>query len=118
MSPKIDPIWRSNEEARLRYLPTLARPDTSIHFAATDTRAPKMVLSSYVKYLISIFLAERGIRDIGGVPILDVHAAVIKAAEMLVDFRKLGMPKPRKAADLDVFKEDVALARKIYGVER
>jgi Asp/Glu/hydantoin racemase len=66
---------------------------------------------------INVFLAEHGVRDIDGVPILDTQAAVIKMAEMMVDLRKLGMPKPRKGPMFAVLKEDVQAARKIYGVE-
>jgi Asp/Glu/hydantoin racemase len=249
-NPEIDPAWRAYDEACLRYVPALARPDTQIHFASTDTRAPKMVLSAYVKYLhlaqvienairaekagydafviggvgdlghdelkevvdipvvfigetsflvasllatkfaiinsdtrslqaatamvrkygleermvpgahvgqsqtahfaqfekdpqravadikaaarapinegaamlipgtapISVFLAEQGVREIDGVPILDLHAAVIKATEMAVDFRRLGIPKSRKGPAFDVNKDDIVLARKIYGL--
>lgn len=247
-NPEQDPTWRAYDEACERHAPTVARPGTEIHFASADKRAPKMVISSYVKYLhlgqiienaihaeesgydafiiggvgdlgyqelreaidipvlfigetsflvatlmgaqfaiinsdarslkaatanahrygladrllpgahvgrqqaehfammstdpkravaefqtaaqgpisdgasllipgtapISVFLAEQGVRDVDGVPVLDLHAAVIKSAEMMVDFRKLGIPKPRKGRALDVNKADVQLARKIY----
>jgi Asp/Glu/hydantoin racemase len=66
---------------------------------------------------INVFLAEHGIRDIDGVPILDTQAAVIKTAEMMVDLRKLGMPKPRKGPLFAVFKDDIQTARKTYGVQ-
>jgi Asp/Glu/hydantoin racemase len=65
---------------------------------------------------INVFLAEQGIREIDGVPILDTQAAVIKAAEMMVDFRKLGMPKPQKGPLFSVSKDDIETARKVYGV--
>ncbi|MGZ8199129.1 MAG: aspartate/glutamate racemase family protein [Burkholderiales bacterium] len=65
---------------------------------------------------LSVFLAERGIRDIDGVPVLDSQAAVIKAAEMMVDFRKLGVPKP-KSGLFDLSKADIEIARKRYGLE-
>jgi Asp/Glu/hydantoin racemase len=250
-SAQVDPAWRMYEEACERYVPTLARPQTEIHFATADTRAPKMVLSNYVKYLhlrqvienaihceragydafilggmgdlgyaelrevveipvvfiaetaflvasllarrfavingdlralqsamalvkgyglddravpgahlgrgpaelmalmesspqqvidefkvaaasainegaeilvpgiapISVFLMDRGVRAIDGVPILDIQAAVIKIAEMTVDLRRLGMPKPRKARALGVSREDIQIARKVYGLE-
>lgn len=250
-SPRIDPRWRRYDEACERYLPTVARPDTQIHFASTETRAPKMILSSYIQYLhlgqviekavqaerdgfdafivggmrdlgyselkeavdipvvfisevsyqvacllapkfavihsdehplqvataiikkygledhnvagahvgysqtdliaafehqperiveeikaaaqapigrgaeilvpgfaaINVFLAERGIREIEGVPILDCQAAVIKVAEMLVDFRRLGIPKARKGSQFNVSKDDIQTARKVYGLQ-
>lgn len=249
-SAKIDPKWRDYNEACERYVPTLARPDTQVHFAATDTRAPKMILSGYIQYLhlaqvienairaeregfdafvvggmrdlgyrelrevvdipvvfiseasyhtacllapkfavihsdrhplqvassiikryglhermvaggylgysqtdlieafrkdpqrmiselraiaktpieegagilvpgfaaINSFLAEHGIRDIDGVPFLDCQAVAIKTAEMLVDLRRMGMPKPGEGREFSVFKKDIETARRIYGV--
>ena len=61
-NPNIDPVWRSYDEACLRYVPTLARPGTQIHFASTDTRAPKMVLSNNVKYLHLAQVIENAIK--------------------------------------------------------
>lgn len=250
-SVRIDPRWRPYEEACQRYVPKVARPDTEIHFASTETRAPGMILSSYIQYLhlgqvienaiqaerngydafilggmrdlgyselrevvdipvvfisevsyhlacllaskfallhsdehplqaataiikkygledrtvpgahlgysqtdliaafesrphavieeikaaarkpiaegasllvtgfaaINVFLAEHGVRDIDGVPILDSQAAAVKTAEMLVDLRKMGMPKPRKGPMFDVSKADIETARKVYGLQ-
>ena len=247
---RADPRWRHYEESCERYIPTVARPDTQIHFAAVEKRAPKMHVSSYIQYLhlgqiienaiqaerqgydafvlggmrdlgyaelreavdipvvfigetsyqvacllarkfavilndeeplqnatalikkygleersvpgahigyshtdfiaafeshpqrvieeiktaarttikqgagvlimgfaaITVFLSEQGIREIDGVPILDSQAAVIKVAEMMVDFRKLGMPKPSKGPLFYISKEDTQIARKVYGV--
>jgi allantoin racemase len=64
----------------------------------------------------SIFLAEHGVRDIDGVPVLDSQAAVIKVAEMGVDFRKLGMPKAKPPLN-DVTREDIQKARRVYGLQ-
>ena len=64
---------------------------------------------------LSVFLAEHGVRDIDGVPILDSQAAVIKAAELMVDLRKLGMPKPRKGT-FDLSRADIETARARYGL--
>jgi Asp/Glu/hydantoin racemase len=65
----------------------------------------------------SVFLAEHGIRHVDGVPVLDSQAAVMKVAEMLVDFRKLGMPKCGMHPLHHVSAEDKQNARRIYGVE-
>lgn len=65
---------------------------------------------------VSVFLAERGVRDIDGVPILDNQAAVVKAAEMMVDLRKLGIPKP-KSGVFDLTSEDIRIARERYGLK-
>ena len=249
-SPNIDPRWAPYEDACARYCPTIARPDTHIHFASTETRAPKMIVSSYIQYLhlgqvienaihaerdgydafivggmrdlgyselreavdipvifisevsyqvaammsskfavihsdehplqaaaaiirkygleahsvpgahigytqtdlietfeknpkkiieeirvasqghiergaamlvpgfaaINVFLAEHGVRDIDGVPILDCQAAVIKTAEMQVDLRRLGIPKARLGPKFSVLKSDIETARKVYGL--
>lgn len=249
-SPAIDPRWQYYQEACERYVPQISRPDTTVHFASTDTRAPKMILSSYIQYLhlaqvienaiqaekdgydafiiggmrdlgykelreavdipvvfiseasyhvaclladkfalihsdlhplqsataiikryglqdhtvpgahlgysqtdlietfrdnpkkiigeireaaqgpiaagasllvpgfaaINVFLGEHGVRDIDGVPILDCQAVAIKQAEMLVDLRRLGMPKPGKGPEFSVAKKDIETARKIYGI--
>ena len=64
----------------------------------------------------SIFLAEQGVREIDGVPVLDSQAAVMKVAEMGVDFKKLGMPKARPPLN-DVSREDIQTARRVYGLE-
>ena len=66
---------------------------------------------------LSVFLAEQGIREIDGVPVLDSQAAVIKVAEMMVDFRKLGMPKPRKGPLFDVSRDAIQTARRRYGLQ-
>jgi allantoin racemase len=65
---------------------------------------------------LSVFLAMHGIRDIDGVPILDSQASVIKAAEMMVDLRKLGMPKAQGGAS-GVSKKDIETARRTYDIE-
>jgi len=248
---RADPRWRNYEEACERYVSKVARPDTEIHFASVEKRAPKMTLSKYIQYLhvgqviesaiqaeregfdafvlggmrdlgyselreavdipvafigeasyqvacllapkfslihndeaalqaatalikkyglvdrsipgvqlgysqtdlmaafeshperiieeikaaartvikqgasilvmgfaaISVFLDERGIREIDGVPVLDSQAAAIKVAEMEVDFRRLGMPKPRKGPLFDVSRNDIQTARRLYGLE-
>lgn len=246
-SPKIDPKWQPYQEACERYVPNIARPGTEVHFASTDTRAPNMIVSTYIQYLhmaqvidnaiqaekdgydafviggmrdmgytelkevvdipvlfisevsyhcatmlaekfavihsdehplqvaqsiierygledrtvlgghigysqteviqafknnpkkivddlkraaegpisrgagilvpgfaaINVGLCELGVRDFDGVPILDCQAVAIKSAEMMVDLRRMGMPKGR----VGVQKKDIEIARKVYGVE-
>jgi Asp/Glu/hydantoin racemase len=65
----------------------------------------------------SLFLAEQGVRHIDGIPVLDSQAAVIKVAEMKVDFRRLGLPKSGRRPMHSVTAEDIHNARRIYGVE-
>ena len=64
---------------------------------------------------INAVLAQHGIREVDGVPILDSQATVIRIAEMMVDFRKLGMPKPGRGPLYNVTHADIEIARKIYG---
>jgi hypothetical protein len=47
----------------------------------------------------SIFLQEHDVKHVDGVPVLDTHAALIKTAEMQVDFRRLGIPRPAEGRD-------------------
>ena len=66
---------------------------------------------------LSLFLSLRGIRDIDGVPIVDLIANVIKTAEMLADLAKMGIKRNRKGFYTYASKEDLMEARKLYGVE-
>jgi hypothetical protein len=66
---------------------------------------------------INVFLAQHGIREVDGVPILDSQATVIRIAEMMVDFRKLGMPKPGRGPLYALSHADIETARKIYGAQ-
>ena len=50
-SARVDPKWRYYEEACERYIVKVARPDTQIHFAWLEKRAPKMLLSKYIQYM-------------------------------------------------------------------
>jgi len=66
---------------------------------------------------LSLFLSLRGIRDIDGVPVVDLIANVIKMAEMQVDLAKIGIKRSRKGFYTYASKEDLIEARKLYGVE-
>jgi len=68
--------------------------------------------------ILASFLTQQGVREINGVPIVDGMAAVIKAAEMLVDFKKMGISRGKKGFGVSpVSKEELLAARKVYGVE-
>lgn len=45
---------------------------------------------------LNMFLIDRGVKDIDGVPILDCCTATVKTAEMLVDLHKLGVRRSAK----------------------
>ncbi|MFC1962284.1 aspartate/glutamate racemase family protein [Chloroflexota bacterium] len=61
--------------------------------------------------------SRQGIHDIDGVPIVDIVAAVVKTAEMLVDLKDLGVKRSRIGSYTYVSKEELMAARKLYGVE-
>jgi len=65
----------------------------------------------------SIFLQEHDVKHVDGVPVLDTHAALIKMAEMQVDFRHLGIPKASRGPRYIATRQDMLAARKIYGFE-
>ncbi len=67
---------------------------------------------------ITSFLADQGIRDIDGVPIVDGVAVVIKTAEMLVDLHRMGIKRSKRGLDVSpATKEELMAARKLYGAE-
>lgn len=45
---------------------------------------------------LNMFLIDKGVRDIDGVPILDCCTAAIKTAEMMVDLHRLGIRRSAK----------------------
>ncbi len=67
---------------------------------------------------LGLFLADQGVREVEGVPVLDSTASLIKTAEMLVDMRKLGVKKGRPASATYPSKEELLTARKLYGFEK
>jgi len=64
---------------------------------------------------VGSFFGERGIHDIDGIPIVDIVASVIKTAETLFDFKKLGMRRSRLGGGNHASKEELLAARVIYG---
>jgi allantoin racemase len=59
----------------------------------------------------SLFLAEQGIREIDGVPVLDNTAVVLKMAELMVDFKNMGITRSRKG----IYPEELIAVTKLYG---
>jgi len=66
---------------------------------------------------LGAFFGQRGVRDIDGVPIVDIIAALIKTTEMLVDLKNLGVKRSRIGFYTYTSKEELIAARKLYGVE-
>jgi len=67
---------------------------------------------------LDAFLTQQGVREIDGVPIVDGVAATIKTAEILVDFKKMGIKRGKKGLGISpVSKEELLAARRVYGIE-
>jgi Asp/Glu/hydantoin racemase len=66
---------------------------------------------------ISSFFGQRGIHGVNTVPIIDITAAVIKSAELLVDLHRAGIKRSRKGIYNYPSKEELMAARKLYGFE-
>ena len=63
---------------------------------------------------LSLVLSTNNIRRVKGAPIMDGTALLIKTAEMLVDFKKMGLERSTTNLSLKPTKEKLAEARKIY----
>lgn len=66
---------------------------------------------------MGLFLADRGVREVEGVPVLDTTASLIKTAEMLVDMNKAGMLGSRGDFYPAPTRQEVRETRKFYGVK-
>ena len=62
-------------------------------------------------------LTDQGVREIDGVPILDVHGTLIKMAELMVDMRNVGIARSKKGLYFAPSKEELTETRKLFGVE-
>ena len=65
---------------------------------------------------LSLFLVEQGVRDIDGVPILDNTAVVLKMAELMVEFRSMGITRSRKGIYAMPSVGELIAATKLYGM--
>lgn len=66
---------------------------------------------------LTMILVSHGITEIGGIPFMDSVATAIKAAELLVDLKKIGIDRVKHGLFTRPNKEEIAAARKLYGVE-
>lgn len=64
---------------------------------------------------LSSFLAEQGVNEVDGVPILDTQAVLIKTAETLVDLKRLGISRSTRVP-YHPSKNELSAMRKLYGV--
>ncbi|MDP2954531.1 MAG: aspartate/glutamate racemase family protein [Chloroflexota bacterium] len=120
---------------RERYVPASHMGAESRELLASDFRdAPKEVIRQFIPAAraviergagvivpafgpLAVFLAEEGVHEVDGVPVLDSMAVLIKTAEMMVDLKKLGMPRITRGPYSSPGKEALAAARKLYGFE-
>jgi Asp/Glu/hydantoin racemase len=66
---------------------------------------------------INMFAMDHNLREIDGVPILDVCGAAIKIAELMVDLKKMGITRSRSGLFSVPSKEEHAQLRKLYELQ-
>lgn len=66
---------------------------------------------------LTMILVSHGITEIEGIPFLNSVGTAIKTAEFLVDLKKIGIERVKRGLFTRPGKEEVAAARKLYGVE-
>jgi len=105
---------------------------SSLDLAQSYTSNPKAVIDAVTKIArkpieagagilipghgaLSLFLAEHGIREIDGVPVLDNTAVVLKMTELLVDVKSMGITRSRKGIYTTPSSEELAAATNLYG---
>lgn len=66
---------------------------------------------------LNVFLVNQGVRDCGGIPVLDNTAVLIKMAEARVDLHRLGTRRGRRGPSAGPSQEDVRAARSLYGLD-
>jgi len=66
---------------------------------------------------MNMIFVSHGIREIEGIPFIDSVGTAIKAAEMLVDLKKMGIDRPRRGLYAPLSKEQLQDIRKLYEAE-
>jgi len=64
----------------------------------------------------SMLMLDHGVREIDGVPLLDVCGTVVKVAELMVDLKKIGITRSQNGLFSVPSREERAQLRKLYGV--
>ncbi|MFC2066249.1 aspartate/glutamate racemase family protein [Chloroflexota bacterium] len=62
----------------------------------------------------NMFMVDQGVKEIDGVPILDVCGAVIKIAELVVDLKQMGINRSKQGLLAAPSPEEIAQLRKFY----
>ncbi len=66
---------------------------------------------------LNMILVTNGIKELDGLPVIDSVGTVVKMAEFLVDFKKMGMERVNRGLYARVAKNELAAVRKLYKVE-
>lgn len=66
---------------------------------------------------LSVLLAERGLREVDGIPILDMTTLLVKMTETMVDLKKLGISRTRGGLFPSPSKEERSKVRRLFGLE-
>ena len=66
---------------------------------------------------VNMFMVEQGVKEIDGVPVLDVCGTLIKVAELMVDLRKMGISRSKRGLCAPPSKEELVQLRKLYGTD-
>lgn len=66
---------------------------------------------------LSMILVANGIREIEGIPVMDSVGTVVKAAELLVDLKNIGVDRVNRGFYTRMTKEELRAVRKLYKVD-
>jgi len=66
---------------------------------------------------VNMFLVDHGVKEVEGVPVLDVCGTMIKSAEMMVDLARMGISRSSKGRYPAPSKDEREQLGKLYGVE-
>ena len=66
---------------------------------------------------IAMLLVDRGIKELGGIRVLDSQGTLVKMAELMVDLHKMGINRDRMGQYAPQPKDVLGMTRRLYGVE-
>lgn len=66
---------------------------------------------------IAVLLVEQGIKELGGIRVLDSQGILVKMAELMVDLHKMGINREKMGQYAPQPKDLLGMTRKLYGVE-
>jgi Asp/Glu/hydantoin racemase len=95
----------------------LSDPEPVINAAK---KAAKTAIQSGAEILIpasgglNMTLVHHGIKEINGIPIIDIHGVVIKVAELIVDLKKMGIERVNLGLYTRASKEQVQQSHELF----